>query len=176
MKNTNPKLYIIDPDSKMQEFLRSLAEPLLHASIYIDDVMEELENYKQEQTEEEPKEMPEEAFLVICLGPNQSPRLDYYDLDTFTKWIKNAEIAQEVSSGLFMAYLREEMLPAEDGHHHLIGSAILFDCDEDGNVTPVTYADYNAAKAFWSEGRESMELLNATFPSIKVHLAGDSIT
>jgi len=172
MKKTNQDLIIIDPDSEKRKFYRSLTESLLHASIYIDDVLEELENYERESAEDNPKK----SFLVISLGPNQSPLLDFYNLSSMIKLVENVEIAQEVSTGLIMAYPKEVLLPSVDGHHHLIGPVILFDCDEDGAVVSVTAEDYDSAKVFYSSGKESLEIRNVSVPAIKVHLAGDHIT
>ena len=171
MNNTNQTLYNCSSDSEMRKFLRPLIEQLLHASIYIDDVMEELESFDQELSKSEPRKKSEDAFLVICLGPNQSPQLDFYNM-SLIKLLDTIEIEEELTTGLMMAYQKEELVPSVDGHHYLIGPVILFDCDEDGNVISVTAEDYDAVKTFYSRATEPLAIRNVSIPAIKVNLAG----
>ena len=108
---------------------------------------------------------------VICLSPNQIPYIDFSDRVNLPEMVGRVSVIEEMNTGLMMACLEAELLTGDDGNY-LIGHAVLFRCDDDGDYYPVTSRDYQRAKMLYTQGLDEIDMGAVKIPAIRVNPVG----
>ena len=124
--------------------------------------------------EEEP---PDEKVPapVICLSPNLLPYIDFSDRVKLPELLDSISVYEEMRTGLMMACLEEELLVGDDGNY-LIGPAVLFRYDDDGDYRPVTSGDFQRAKMLYTQGLNEIDMGAAKIPAIRVNPVGTTFS
>ena len=108
---------------------------------------------------------------VICFSPNHIPYIDFSDRVNLPEQLECVSVIEEMNTGLMMACLEAELLTGDDGNY-LIGHAVLFRCDDDGDYYPVTSRDYQRAKMLYTQGLDEIDMGAVKIPAIRVNPVG----
>lgn len=121
-------------------------------------------------------ELPEEEapVKVIIMAPDLMPEVEYSDRVGLMDEKECADIIEEKYTGLMLTCPEGQLLADDDGFL-LIGTAILFKC-EDGALCSVTPPDLKRAKELYIQGLDMIEMGCVKVPAVRISTEGGTIT